>query len=131
MRRRETASCAGFAGEAIYDPQVVVRPVPALFAKVSPKTGKRRNLGTFRSRAAAGTHERAVQYFKRLRKAAKKRYKISALTQCVVPTLRGISLASVVVHALHSLPNWCFNSTLARSKRVRCVLGKFLPARLI
>jgi hypothetical protein len=30
-----------------------------------PKTGKRRNLGTFRSRAAAERHERAVQYFKR------------------------------------------------------------------
>jgi hypothetical protein len=32
--------------------------------KVNPKTGKRRNLGTFRSRAAE-KHERAVQYFKR------------------------------------------------------------------
>lgn len=30
-----------------------------------PKTGKRRNLGTFRSRAAAQQHERAVQFFKR------------------------------------------------------------------
>ena len=29
------------------------------------KTGKRRNLGTFSSRAAAEKHERAVQYFKR------------------------------------------------------------------
>jgi hypothetical protein len=33
--------------------------------KVNPKTGKRRNLGTFSSRAAAEKHERAVQYFKR------------------------------------------------------------------
>jgi hypothetical protein len=33
--------------------------------KPNPKTGKRRNLGTFRSRAAAEKHERAVQYFKR------------------------------------------------------------------
>jgi hypothetical protein len=32
---------------------------------VDPRTGKRRNLGTFRSRAAAERHERAVQYFKR------------------------------------------------------------------
>jgi hypothetical protein len=32
--------------------------------KINPKTGKRRNLGTFRSRAAAEKHERAVQYFK-------------------------------------------------------------------
>jgi hypothetical protein len=33
--------------------------------KRNPKTGKRRNLGTFSSRAAAEKHERAVQYFKR------------------------------------------------------------------
>jgi hypothetical protein len=33
--------------------------------KKSPKTGKRRNLGTFTSRAAAEKHEREVQYFKR------------------------------------------------------------------
>lgn len=31
----------------------------------NPKTGKRRNLGTFRSRAAAMAHERAIQFFKR------------------------------------------------------------------
>jgi hypothetical protein len=33
--------------------------------KLNPKTGKRRNLGTFKSRAAAEKHERDVQYFKR------------------------------------------------------------------
>ncbi len=33
--------------------------------KTDPKTKKRRNLGTFASRAAAEKHERAVQYFKR------------------------------------------------------------------
>ena len=33
--------------------------------KRAPRTGKRRNLGTFGSRAAAEKHERAVQYFKR------------------------------------------------------------------
>jgi len=33
--------------------------------KKNPKTGKRRNLGTFGSLAAAQKHERAVQYFKR------------------------------------------------------------------
>jgi hypothetical protein len=33
--------------------------------KVNSRTGKRRNLGTFDSRAAAEKHERAVQYFKR------------------------------------------------------------------
>jgi hypothetical protein len=33
--------------------------------KKNPGTGKRRNLGTFDTRAAAEKHERAVQYFKR------------------------------------------------------------------
>jgi hypothetical protein len=33
--------------------------------KVNPKTGRRRNLGTFKTRSAAEKHERAVQYFKR------------------------------------------------------------------
>jgi hypothetical protein len=33
--------------------------------KLDPRTGKRRNLGTFETRAAAERHERAVQYFKR------------------------------------------------------------------
>lgn len=33
--------------------------------KPDPKTGKRRNLGTFSTRAAAEKHEREVQYFKR------------------------------------------------------------------
>jgi hypothetical protein len=33
--------------------------------KKDPKTGRRKNLGTFASRAAAEKHERAVQFFKR------------------------------------------------------------------
>ena len=33
--------------------------------KKNPRTGKRRNLGTFSSRTAALKHEKAVQYFKR------------------------------------------------------------------
>ncbi len=33
--------------------------------KVDRKTGKRRNLGTFATRAAAERHERDVQFFKR------------------------------------------------------------------
>jgi len=33
--------------------------------KINPKTGRRRNLGTFRTREAAVKHERAIQYFKR------------------------------------------------------------------
>ena len=32
--------------------------------KANPKTGKRRNLGTFKSRAAAENREREVPYFK-------------------------------------------------------------------
>jgi hypothetical protein len=32
--------------------------------KKDPKTGRRKNLGTFPSRAAAEKHEREVQYFK-------------------------------------------------------------------
>jgi hypothetical protein len=33
--------------------------------KLNPKTGRRRNLGTFKTRQAAEKHEMAVQYFKR------------------------------------------------------------------
>jgi len=32
--------------------------------KKNPSTGKRRNLGTFKTRKAAEQHERDVQYFK-------------------------------------------------------------------
>jgi len=48
----------------------VIRKLPSgryrLYSrKKNPRTGKRRNLGTFASRAAAERHERAVQFFKR------------------------------------------------------------------
>jgi len=33
--------------------------------KKNPSSGKRRNLGTFKTRTAAEKHEREVQYFKR------------------------------------------------------------------
>lgn len=33
--------------------------------KLNPRTGKRRNLGTFDSREQAEKHEREVQFFKR------------------------------------------------------------------
>ena len=36
-----------------------------LYSKKKDKSGKRKYLGTFKSRAAAEKHERAVQYFKR------------------------------------------------------------------
>lgn len=35
--------------------------------KKDPKTGKRRNLGTFRTRAAAVKHEQEIQFFRRRR----------------------------------------------------------------
>jgi hypothetical protein len=34
----------------------------------NPKTGRRRNLGTFATRAAAEKHEREVEFFKRRRR---------------------------------------------------------------
>jgi hypothetical protein len=48
----------------------VIRKLPSgeyrLYSrKVDPRTGKRRNLGTFPTREAAEKHEREVQYFKR------------------------------------------------------------------
>ena len=33
--------------------------------EANPKTGKRRNLGTFATRAAAQKHEREIQFFRR------------------------------------------------------------------
>ena len=35
--------------------------------RVDPRTGRRRNLGTFRTRTEAEKHERAIQFFKRRR----------------------------------------------------------------
>jgi hypothetical protein len=50
--------------------RAMIRKLPSgkyrLYSRKSdPKTGRRRNLGTFGSRAAAERHERAVQFFKR------------------------------------------------------------------
>jgi hypothetical protein len=49
---------------------IMIRKLPSgeyrlYLRKKDVKTGKRKNLGTFSSRAAAQKHERAVQYFKR------------------------------------------------------------------
>jgi hypothetical protein len=33
--------------------------------KIDPKSQRRRNLGTFKTRAAAERHEREIQYFKK------------------------------------------------------------------
>lgn len=35
--------------------------------KTDPRTGRRRNLGTFKTRTEAERHEREVQFFKRRR----------------------------------------------------------------
>jgi hypothetical protein len=48
---------------------IMIRKLPSggyrLYSrKPDPKTGKRRNLGTFNTRDEAQQHERAVQYFK-------------------------------------------------------------------
>ena len=47
----------------------MIRKLPSgeyrLFSrKKDPRTGKRRNLGTFKTRAAAVKHEREIQFFK-------------------------------------------------------------------
>ena len=36
-----------------------------LYSRKTDRSGKRKNLGTFKSRAAAEKHEKQVQYFKR------------------------------------------------------------------
>jgi len=47
------------------DPKAQEWRVPTVFAQEESQDGKRRNLGTFKSRSAAEKHERAVQFFKR------------------------------------------------------------------
>jgi hypothetical protein len=51
------------------DEKIMIRKIKGGYRlysrKKNPKTGKRRNLGTFKSKAAAKKHEKAVQYFKR------------------------------------------------------------------
>ena len=65
--QRQTAT---LQGELAYKESAMIRKLKTgeyrLYSrKTDPKTGKRRNLGTFASRAAAEKHERDVQYFKR------------------------------------------------------------------
>ena len=60
---------ASWSARFLLDPFDMIRKLPGggylLYSrKINPKTGKRRNLGTFSTRAAAEKHERAVQYFK-------------------------------------------------------------------
>jgi hypothetical protein len=55
---------------ATEDNKSMIRKLPSgefrLYSrKKNPKTGRRRNLGTFKTREGAEKHERAVQFFKR------------------------------------------------------------------
>ncbi|HWP57604.1 MAG TPA: hypothetical protein VNL14_06945 [Candidatus Acidoferrales bacterium] len=47
----------------------MIRKLPSgkyrLYSRKKDRTGKRRNLGTFDTRAEAERHERAIQFFKR------------------------------------------------------------------
>jgi len=49
--------------------KIMIRKLPSgeyrLYSKKRDQTGKRKNLGTFRTRQEAEKHERAVQFFKR------------------------------------------------------------------
>ena len=54
-----------FAGEAHMIRKLKSGEYRLYSRKKDPKTGRRRNLGTIGSRAAAERHERAVQFFKR------------------------------------------------------------------
>jgi len=47
------------------DSQAEERGIPAARAQEGPETGKRRNLGTFKTREEAEAHERVVPFFKR------------------------------------------------------------------
>jgi len=51
-----------------FKPVIMIRKLKSGFRiysrKKDPKTGKRRNLGTFSSLEAAKKHEREIQYFK-------------------------------------------------------------------
>jgi hypothetical protein len=69
-RWNQTAAVAINAGHFVERGLLMIRKLQSgeyrLYSrKLNPKTGKRRNLGTFKSRAAAEKHERDVQYFKR------------------------------------------------------------------
>jgi hypothetical protein len=62
---RESPSQRNGSAEANMIRKLKSREYRLFSRKRNPKTGRRRNLGTFKSRAAAEKHERAVQYFKR------------------------------------------------------------------
>ena len=75
MSLRSRARPTGARGACLTNIQSVERPAMIrklksggyrLYSrKKDPKTGRRRNLGTFKTREAAEKHERDVQFFKR------------------------------------------------------------------
>ena len=77
-RRRSDPSCrqqhtgptiAGILGREFWTSAMIRKLASGKYRlysrKKNPKTGRRRNLGTFATRAAAVRHEQAVQFFKR------------------------------------------------------------------
>jgi hypothetical protein len=68
--RRDGLGPAPFGTTELTEEATMIRKLPSgqyrLYSrKPDPRTGRRRNLGTFPSRTAAERHERAVQFFKR------------------------------------------------------------------
>jgi hypothetical protein len=69
-QRRRLEAAAQNAWHIICSSSFMIRKLPSgqyrLYSrKVDPRTKRRKNLGTFETRAAAEKHERAVQFFKR------------------------------------------------------------------
>jgi hypothetical protein len=61
--------CRDPVGRGVLSGDPMIRRLPdgryRLYSlRVDPRTGRKRNLGTFRTRAEAEAHERAVQFFK-------------------------------------------------------------------
>jgi len=72
MPEAQPKSCASFSRKLPRETRIhlcMIRKLSSgkfrLYSKKKDPSGKRKNLGTFNSRAAAEKHERAVQYFKR------------------------------------------------------------------
>jgi hypothetical protein len=70
ISRRASSVRSGLAIATLLEEMKMIRKLKSggyrLYSrKKDPKSGKRKNLGTFKSLAAAKKHERAVQYFKR------------------------------------------------------------------
>ena len=70
VRGAKPRACRPKATETRAGPPAMIRKLKSgryrLYSrKTDPRTGRRRTLGTFATRAAAEKHERAVQYFKR------------------------------------------------------------------